>query len=53
MATLEAPVRPRARVCIPDHLSANRFLISATKKMRAACAPPSRKSAASWAANTT
>ena len=35
------------------HLSPSRFSIFATKRTRAACAPPSRKSAASWAASTT
>ena len=53
MATLEAPVRPRARACIPDHLSLSLFSISAMKRMPAGCAPPSPKFAASLAASTT
>ena len=52
MATLEAPVQPRTSLHSGPFVT-EPFYDFRNEETRAACAPPSPKSAASWAASMT
>ena len=53
MATVEAPTRPQTRLHEGPFVNEPLTDFTKPKKMRARCAPPSRKCAVNWAASTT